>query len=205
MFKTSKGLHWLAAGLGFFVAGQAWAQLPSQWNATRATPKNYELATDRETVHTGKASVRIAHLSGSTDQFGGLIQAFEAEPFKGKRVRFAAWVKTSDADSAQLWMRIDGADASLAMDNMDDRAVKGTNDWREFSVVMDVPKEAAVIAYGLLLQGRGRAWIDDVTLGEVGSGVAETTLYRAKDLTSDGAFVPARRVLPRPVNLGFED
>ena len=66
-------------------------------------------------------------------------------------------------------MRIDGpmqpgsnAAAMLGFDNMQSRPIKGTADWKQYDVVLDVPNEARGIAFGILLAGAGQAWMDDL-------------------------------------------
>jgi hypothetical protein len=73
-------------------------------------------------------------------------------------------------------MRVDGSDRqrSLAFDNMQNRAVKGTTDWQRYDVVLDVAEEAGAIAFGILLSGRGQGWISGIRFEPVGRDV-ETT------------------------------
>jgi hypothetical protein len=57
------------------------------------------------------------------------------------------------------------------------RAVQGSTDWTEHTVVLDVPDNATYIALGFLLSGDGTVWGDDLKLevvGNVGEG-PETT------------------------------
>jgi len=41
-----------------------------------------------------------------------------------------------------------GKETGVAFDNMQDRAIKGTTDWRRYEVVLDVPEDATGIAPG---------------------------------------------------------
>src|SRR4029453_10374627 len=90
-------------------------------------------------------------------------QQFAADDYRGKRVRMSAWVKAKDVDDwAALWMRVDGAKKSpLAFDNMGDRPIKGSADWKKYEIVLGVPEDAAQIAFGILMKGKGRVWGDD--------------------------------------------
>jgi len=99
-----------------------------------------------------------------------------AESFRGKRLKFTGYVKTRDvAGTANLWFRVDGENGQLlAFDNMSDRPIKGTTDWKEYSVVLDVPETATALAYGIFISGAGMAWLNDVQMIEVGSGVKST-------------------------------
>jgi hypothetical protein len=64
----------------------------------------------------------------------------------------------------------------LAFDNMQNRPIKGTTDWKQYESILDVPEEAANIAFGVLLSGAGKAWLNDVKFEIVGSQVPTTGL-----------------------------
>lgn len=75
-------------------------------------------------------------------------------------------------------MRVDRAGKPLAFDNMMNRAFRGTAEWRECSIVLDVPEEADTILFGMGLSGPGTLWMDDVSFQEVGSDVPVTDLMQ---------------------------
>jgi hypothetical protein len=123
------------------------------------------------------------------------MQSFKAGPYRGERVMLSASVKHRDvSDWAGIWMRIDGAhDELLGFDNMRDRPLRGTNNaWTPVHIVLDVPRQAEVIALGILMSGRGEAWLDDVTL---------TIVEISVPLTGGAAETSAAAV---PQNLDFE-
>src|SRR5215813_8673872 len=102
-------------------------------------------------------------------------------------------------------MSIDGEQRLLALDIMNDRSVSGTIDWKMYSVVLDVPHEARNIFLGVLLNGKGQIWADDLTFEVVEGNIAVTNKGLA-----DGADDPAYTKIPkatinRPINLGFEE
>jgi hypothetical protein len=131
------------------------------------------------------------------DGFGGMMQTAAADNFVGKRVRLNAWVKTEEANDGggHLWLRIDGQERGqmLGFDNMDNRAVKGSSDWQEASVVLDVPAGSSALAYGFFVQGGGKMWVSGQTIQEVGPDVPTTNMLKPKS------------ALPKtPANLGFD-
>ena len=111
------------------------------------------------------------------------MQMCRAESFRGKRLKFTGYVKTLDVvGTANLWFRVDGDSGKLlAFDNMQNRPIKGTTDWKEYSVVLDVPETATALAFGIFVQGAGMAWLNDVQLIEVSSSVKSTKM---EDVTS---------------------
>ena len=49
---------------------------------------------------------------------------------------------------AGLWMRVDGKEKTgIAFDNMANRSIKGTTDWKTYEVVLDVPDDAEEIFF----------------------------------------------------------
>jgi hypothetical protein len=99
-------------------------------------------------------------------------------------------------------MRIDGKEKTgLAFDNMMERPVKGTTDWKNYEVVLDVPAEAEEIFFGFLVAGKGRGWVDDIKFEVVNNDVPTTALElkpmdRQRELTKD--------VPKEPTNVDFE-
>jgi len=85
---------------------------------------------------------------------------------------------------------------------MQTRKITGTRDWATHTVVLDVPRNAAEIHFGILLERRGRVWADDFTFEVVGKDV-ETTSMRTQRVRRGRPL--AEDLLDHPVNLGFEE
>jgi hypothetical protein len=196
-----------AAGLlflGIYVLagdiGKVYADQPTGWGGGG---EGYELSRDDTEKHAGKASGCVRSTGDGADGFGTLTQWFRADRYRGKRLRMSAYVKTDGVErQSGLWMRIDGKEKTgLAFDNMMERPVKGTTDWKKYDVVLDVPDESEEIFFGFLVAGKGRGWVDDITFEVVTKDVPTTGLDvqpmdRQGELTKD---------LPNePKNLDFE-
>ena len=56
---------------------------------------------------------------------------FPVEDARGKRLRLRGFLKSEDVREGWggLWMRLDGANGMLKLDNMNDRGATGTSDW----------------------------------------------------------------------------
>ena len=69
-------------------------------------------------------AVLLPPATASTAPFGNLMQAFSAEPFRGKTVRLRAWIrmeKVEAGDRAQIWLRVDRPGMQMGLfDNMGD-------------------------------------------------------------------------------------
>jgi hypothetical protein len=159
--------------LGF---GVAMAELPAGWEPAGRAPGDYDFSRDASTSQSGHYSALIEPKPGVTPAgFGTLMQTIDADKYRGKRVRFSGYLKTSNATRAQLWMRIDGPSKQLlALDNMDDRPVIGTTDWKRYDIVLDVPWNSADIAFGFLLEAPGKVWGDSFKLEKVDESVPVT-------------------------------
>ncbi len=94
----------------------------------------------------------------------------------GKRFRMRAKIRTSEATSGFAWFRIDSP-GSYILDNMAlpvNRTLRGTTDWMEVELVLDVPRNAVQFAFGSGLIGRGFIWIGPVTIEEVDDSIPTT-------------------------------
>jgi len=173
MHGSVRSLVLVAALVG--AAAQALAA-PGGWALAGSRPKSYEAGTDKKVKHSGRASGFLKSKEPSIDGFGTLMQTIAPSKYSGKRLRLSASVKTDNAAGwAGLWLRIDGdGNKPLAFDNMEERAIHGTTDWKSYEVVLDVPKEATAIAFGVILSGTGALWIDDVKLEPVSLSVPVT-------------------------------
>ena len=170
---------------------------PAGWHKNGSNNSAYDVGVDENQSWGGMPSAYVKSISPSAEStFGGMMQTTSAEAYRNKRVKLTGWVKTEDANDGggHLWLRIDGQKGgdTLGFDNMDSRAPKGTNDWQEYSAILDVPNEASTINYGFFVQGRGKMWVNGLTIQPVGPDVPTTNMIKS----------PPN--LPKtPVNLGF--
>jgi len=153
------------------------ADLPAGWMKAGSYPGEYEMGVDRTNKHEGRAVAFIKGTAAQFHGFGTLMQMATPGEYRGKRVRLSANVKSEKVSNwAGLWFRVDGVERGevLAFDNMQQRPIKGTTDWKRVAIVLDVPKEAAGLAFGLLLDGGGQVWMDDLKFEVVKSDVSVT-------------------------------
>lgn len=108
------------------------------------------------------------------------MQKFRADEYRGMRVRLSGWLKTEDVGEASLWMRVDDERMlMLAFDNMSDRKIRGSSDWREQQIVLNIPKNSAGIFFGVSLTGVGMVWVDDIRIDVVDKGTKSTNMSEA--------------------------
>src|ERR1051326_6341508 len=147
-------------------------QVPDGWRCP--TTINYGAELAAEQPKSGKYSAVLfskdAPAAGSP--FGNLMQAFDATPFRGKRVRFRASVRMEgQSGRAQLWMRVDRTGNKIGFfDNMMDRPIT-SGEWREYEIAGSIADDAEVLNIGMLLFGKGKAWLDAVSIEDSGKVV----------------------------------
>ena len=167
------------------------------WIITGTAPDKYETGIDCKIFHTGTRSAYVCSTTEEyeADEYVTILQQFSADLYIGKRVRLAAFVKAQGVEGwAGLWLRLDGKFSNtLKIDNMQNRPITGTSEWNLYSCVLDVPKETKIINIGILLSGKGKVWIDNVSFQEVDKNIP-TTDFEIQKVYPD-----------HPENLSFEE
>jgi hypothetical protein len=190
----------LSANLGLKLVNAQTAiqanSAPSGWLLAGTKPASYQTGIDKAEIENGQPSAYLRSAVPFTDGFGTLMQSINAADYAGKRVRIRARVKSQDvAEWAGVWMRVDKDKTMVAFDNMQNRAIKGTQPWTAYDVVLDVPEDATGISFGVLLRGAGEVWINDVSFEVVGKEIP----------TTNPAPVQTPELPSHPVNLKFTE
>ncbi|MGV3508594.1 MAG: hypothetical protein ACO1N7_04830 [Sphingobacteriaceae bacterium] len=162
------------------------------WFLAGSSPQSYLIGVETNSERSSK----VAFLKSVKESkgFGTLMQGFYPNKYLGKRVRMSGFIKSKDvADWAGMWFRIDGEDKkALGFDNMQSRPIKGNQEWKKYSIVLDVPSNSKYFAYGVLLSGEGQIWMDDVSFEVVDATISTTAPSNEKP------------VYDNPENLNFE-
>lgn len=119
-----------------------------------------DFATKVRAIYQDAADLRPAQAT-----FGVATGTFPVNAAAGRKIRFSGSIKTQDVSGyAGLWWRADGPKGTLAFDNMQTRAPRGTTDWNRYEITLDVPPEIVNINFGVLMPGTGTAWFDDLQI-----------------------------------------
>jgi hypothetical protein len=151
-----------------FEQGQP-GQAPDRWLVPRIP--GYHVLISGEDPKSGKQCVTIKRGTERPGPFGNVMQRIDAAPFRGKRLRYRAAVRTQidgEEGAAQLWMRVDrirekGQRRMGFFDNMGNRPIR-KREWDNYEIVGDVAEDAETINVGMFLRGSGQAWLDDTSL-----------------------------------------
>ena len=171
--------------------------LPKDWFKAGDKPGSYDMGIEKGAGLDGKNAATIKSVDKKINGFGTLMQECEPGHFLGKRVKMSAYVKSENVkDSVGLWFRVDQANSKqpLSFDNMQNRSIKGTTDWAKYEIILDVPVNASMLAYGALISGTGQIWFNNITF-EVVDNTVKTTGY----INSEQS-----KIQIEPMNLNFE-
>jgi len=162
------------------------------WFAAGSKPRSYEMGVTTDEHHSGKSCAFIRSKEDSIQGFGTYMQEILPGEYLNKSIKFSAYIKTKNVKGwVGLWMRTDGPKQTLSFDNMHNRPISGTTDWQKYEIILDVPKNAKDIAFGVLENSTGEVFFDDVQFEILGPPQG--------NLGTVGS-----EALKQPINLDFE-
>ncbi len=162
---------------------------PVGWLFKSEHQQDYESGLDRTNSVAG-AGAYIKSRQAQAQGSAALLQVINAEPYRAKRLRVSAMLKsTAVEDAAGIVVDVADDDGILMFDTIRHLTLRGTNGWSRQAFVFDVPDNGAEITIGFALKGSGAVWADDFSFEVVDSGVPVTTTTLPKG----------------PSNLSFEE
>lgn len=138
---------------------------PLQWilGFGQSMAESYPVIVDSTIKHNGNYSLKL--YSAKKGAAFGSCSMIIPSAYTGKQIVLKGFLKTDNVIGwAGLWMRLDGPEGSLAFDNMMNRGITGTNDWKEFSISLPLSEDVEKIFIGGLLAGEGAIWVDDLSI-----------------------------------------
>lgn len=136
------------------------------WFISGDNPDGYMVGTDKAVLHNKLASGFIRSKRDGTKGFGTLMQQTGIRKYAGSKLVLTAYIKAKNVKGwSGLWARLDDTDSQvLWFDNMQNRPIKGTTDWKKYDIKFDVPQNSATLSFGVLLAGPGTVWINNAAL-----------------------------------------
>lgn len=173
-------------------------EVPEGWVVAGTAPQDYQVSVLPEKREGNNVVLLESVANPDPSKFGTLSQYCSADQYLGKRVRMTGYLKSENVKNwAGMWFRVDDSkqkDVAMSFDNMSDRPIKNTTDWKKYEIVLDVPQQAGAMAFGVLLEGSGKVWISGISFEVVDQSVPTTNM------------VKERAALPQgPVNLDFAE
>lgn len=131
------------------------------------------VSLDSTMVHAGRGAVRLERSTGSPSTFTTITKRLPID-FEGQQLELRGFLRTEGVSGiAGLWMREDGPGGPVQFDNMSRQGLKGTTDWKEYTIGLPLDENARDLFIGVLLQGEGRVWADDLQLLVDGRPISE--------------------------------
>ncbi len=139
----------------------------SGWSTTEHGAGNaYTFVADPVKPYSAPTSARLKR--HGVEPFALLEQAVPIDPsWVNRMVRLSGFLKSEgiDGTGGGLALRINGGDGAVLVWNyMTDARVKGTQDWKPYSVDLKIPKGASEMRVGVILEEGGTLWADDLSL-----------------------------------------
>jgi C-terminal processing protease CtpA/Prc len=135
---------------------------PTGWQIPHSS--DFQIQVDSTIHQQGKYSLEIQKISTKAT-FGAFSTTLPAVKGTGT-IKLVGYLKTEDVANgfAGLWMRLEDNHGTVySFDNMSDRGVKGTTDWKAYTIEFRYyERQAGKIVIGGLLAGDGKAWIDNL-------------------------------------------
>lgn len=178
---------------GLAAPGRDWgpkphetAPLPSGWVLRGDNSEEYEVGVDKSVTYAGDPSGFIRSIGFNLDGFGTLATRKDADAYRGKTVRLSAMVKTDRVQRwALLWVGYDTATRSFFPEGAKSpdftmmrftQSLVGSLDWHPYHLDIPLPADATKVFLGLVLSGRGTAYINQVGLDVVTPQVPDSGL-----------------------------
>ena len=151
--------------------------LPYLW-VGHQQKNDYKIITDSTEKHSGKRSLLIE----KTDPLkpSSMLQSLGTIPakYEGKEMEVKVYLKfESVSDFVSLGIAVDDADYDrIKYAQVDYKKLKGTSDWKEYSVKIPLPKEGRYIRIWPGLAGTGKLWVDDIRILIDGKDISQAGL-----------------------------
>jgi pimeloyl-ACP methyl ester carboxylesterase len=151
--------------------------LPNKWRMFYPA-KGYRCESTGDVKHSGNRALLIEQTEpGDVRSFASVVQEIPAK-FAGKTIEFKAWLKFENVTNAvALMIRIDNAlPKMVGYRSLQAQQIRGTKDWAQYSVKVNIPVDAQTIYVTPLLAGPGKLWVDDAEVLIDGINIAEAKL-----------------------------
>lgn len=150
---------------------EAGTAVPANWEAKWVGRGTVEIARDATEKHGGAASLRVE--AKGPDSQGAASQLIEAKA--GETVTVSGWIKTAGKVKAIVGFQPFSADWKQNEFKLLGYAQNDTG-WTRFSASATVPAWGARFNLALLVEGDGKAWLDDVELTGANIGKEDTRI-----------------------------
>ena len=140
------------------------ASFVPRWDVHGHGSRSYSYRIATAGPHGGRAFLEAKSTGKGTPTVFSAVQNIAAARYRGKRLRFRAYLKTEGVtEEAFLSLEVGAKDAWIRANSMG-RGSKGKTDWQPQEIVLDVPSNAETLGLAVELRGPGTLGVDDVSL-----------------------------------------
>ncbi len=151
---------------GYEDAPRAGERCAPHWNCSmHADPDAFRFALESTAPAAGQRSLCIERVK--PEPWGLATQAVDIAALRGKRLRFSLAVRAEKLDGrgAGPWIQMHGVPAAQGHV---ERLVASTDGWQRLAVEFTVVPAATLVEVGAVLEGGGRACVDEARLEVLG-------------------------------------
>lgn len=139
----------------------------STWSqAEHSTGNSYTFVADSENALSIPSSARIRR--HGSEPYGTLEQLIRVHPlWHNKTVRLTGWLRSDgiSGTGGALILRAEGGSGQILDSNfMENARVKGTQDWKRYSIELKIPPSSFHLLVGVTLIDGGTLWADDLSI-----------------------------------------
>lgn len=131
----------------------------------------FDHGIDPSVRYDGKPSPFLYATANLPHIYGVISQWIDATPFRGKRLRFSAYIRTQGvkAYAGPMFGLVGGEHARNYI--LKNHPLKNDTDWKRYEYVADVDADTTSLVLGMNLRGKGKVWMNHLILEEVGKEV----------------------------------
>ena len=105
------------------------------WHLAGSNLQDYEAGGDPTVSHGTENGGFIESTASEIEGFGTLMTSTRQDKYLGEKIRLTAYVKTENVKYwVGLWMRVDAGMDAISFDNMGDRPITGSSDWKNYEI-----------------------------------------------------------------------
>lgn len=150
---------------------------PQNWNLKKSSAFETKLSS---IAHTGQKSVCMQSISKNDGQTNtAFSQVIKMDVKEMKKIKISAYIKTKEVELATgiLCQVMDVNNNDIAYANLDtqNKNIKGTNEWTQYSLEMTLTPKCKQLKIGAYLIANGTVWFDDFKIEELPAPTEQPT------------------------------
>lgn len=174
---------------------------PWQWQYWYGDSNGYRFALDSDVKCQGQYALRIEASQDSPRAWAGVAGSRLPIWFKMRHLRLRGYLKrdaVAEDALAGLWCRVQRRDGYPRHEEHSERARTPSEDWTWYELSMPLDENATEMAFGGMLNGQGRLWLDSLSLDVDGIPYAQAADRAATTVAS--LWLPTLSAQARPLS-----